>query len=129
VFSVLILRKQLSWVQWFALGLLIVGVSTVQMHGNVEQNQNKSTLFTANEKKNFSVILSTEPRRERKENFALGILAVLAACLMSGFAGVYYEKLLKNTPPSICLRNVQLGALGVVFGSMAAWFIDGTKVS
>lgn len=38
------------------------------------------------------------------------MLAVLASSLSSGFAGVYYEKLLKESAqPSVVLRNIQLG--------------------
>jgi len=47
---------------------------------------------------------------------------------MSGFAGVYFEKLLKHTSPSIFLRNVQLGVIGIVFGLVAMYFNDAAKV-
>lgn len=41
-----------------------------------------------------------------------GILAVLISSVSSGFAGVYYEKLLKeSSQPSIIIRNVQLGII------------------
>ena len=39
----------------------------------------------------------------------IGLLAVLTACCSSGFAGVYFEKILKGTKASIWMRNVQLG--------------------
>ena len=39
----------------------------------------------------------------------IGLVAVLFACCSSGFAGVYFEKILKGTKPSIWLRNIQLG--------------------
>ena len=39
----------------------------------------------------------------------VGVLAVLTACCSSGFAGVYFEKILKGTKASIWMRNVQLG--------------------
>lgn len=39
----------------------------------------------------------------------IGVLAVLFACFSSGFAGVYFEKILKETKQSIWIRNIQLG--------------------
>lgn len=39
----------------------------------------------------------------------VGLLAVLTACCSSGFAGVYFEKILKGTKATIWMRNVQLG--------------------
>ena len=40
----------------------------------------------------------------------IGLLAVLASSLSSGFAGVFYEKLLKESAqPSVIIRNIQLG--------------------
>merc|ERR1712232_271159 len=41
----------------------------------------------------------------------VGFIAVLMACLVSGFAGVFMEKVLKGTS-SIWLRNVQLAFFG-----------------
>ena len=59
----------------------------------------------------------------------VGLVAVGAASVMSGFAGVYFEKLLKHTSPSIFLRNVQLGVVGIVFGMMTVMFSDGKQVT
>ena len=42
-------------------------------------------------------------------NQFIGLVAVLSACFSSGFAGVYFEKILKGTKQSIWLRNIQLG--------------------
>lgn len=39
----------------------------------------------------------------------VGLMAVLTACVSSGFAGVYFEKILKETKQSVWLRNIQLG--------------------
>ncbi|KAK8237719.1 nucleotide-sugar transporter-domain-containing protein, partial [Phyllosticta capitalensis] len=43
-------------------------------------------------------------------NASLGLLAVVAACVLSGLAGVYFEKILKesHTQASLWIRNVQL---------------------
>jgi UDP-sugar transporter A1/2/3 len=39
----------------------------------------------------------------------MGFGAVLMATLTSGFAGVYFEKILKTGPTSVWVRNIQLG--------------------
>lgn len=39
----------------------------------------------------------------------IGFGAVLASTLTSGFAGVYFEKILKTGPTSVWMRNIQLG--------------------
>lgn len=43
----------------------------------------------------------------------VGVMAVLMACISSGFAGVYFEKILKETKQSIWIRNIQLGKQGL----------------
>jgi UDP-sugar transporter A1/2/3 len=39
----------------------------------------------------------------------IGLISVLLACFSSGFAGVYFEKILKGSPCSVWIRNIQLG--------------------
>lgn len=39
----------------------------------------------------------------------VGVMAVLVACCSSGFAGVYFEKILKESKQSVWIRNIQLG--------------------
>lgn len=39
----------------------------------------------------------------------VGVTAVLIACCSSGFAGVYFEKILKESKQSVWVRNIQLG--------------------
>jgi drug/metabolite transporter (DMT)-like permease len=51
-----------------------------------------------------------------QEDQALGLVAVLTACFSSGFAGVYYEKLVKeSSQPSLVIRNLQLGLFSLFF--------------
>ena len=113
LFSVLILRMQLSIYQWFSLVVLFVGIAVVQV-----QPQKTAS----------STVNNTVSAGVPEQNVALGLAMVLAACVMSGFASVYFEKLLKHTAPSIYLRNIQLGVIGFVFGLIAAFYNDGQQV-
>uniref|UniRef100_A0A8C9XVX3 Solute carrier family 35 member A3b n=1 Tax=Sander lucioperca TaxID=283035 RepID=A0A8C9XVX3_SANLU len=58
----------------------------------------------------------------------VGLMAVLMACVSSGFAGVYFEKILKETKQSVWVRNIQLGLFGFVFGFVGMIVYDGQKV-
>lgn len=63
-----------------------------------------------------------------EQNQLLGLLAVVISCISSGFAGVYFEKILKGSKGSIWLRNIQLGIFGSITGVMAVYMKDGKNV-
>ncbi len=89
---VLMLKKTLEKHQWFSLFILAMGVAFVTWPSPEETNkrliaQSQATVFQQ----------------------SMGFGAVLLASLTSGFAGVYFEKILKNTPTSVWVRNIQLG--------------------
>lgn len=107
LFSVLMLGKPLSRLQWLALFILFCGVALVQV-----QPSNSSQSKVAVEQRPL-----------------LGLVAVLIQCCLSGFAGVYFEKILKGTNQSIWLRNVQLGIIGSVIGLITMEINDGPKVT
>uniref|UniRef100_A0A3P9BBC6 Solute carrier family 35 member A3b n=1 Tax=Maylandia zebra TaxID=106582 RepID=A0A3P9BBC6_9CICH len=58
----------------------------------------------------------------------VGLIAVLMACVSSGFAGVYFEKILKETSQSLWLRNIQLGLFSFVFGLTGMVVYDGESL-
>ncbi|KAF2089405.1 nucleotide-sugar transporter [Saccharata proteae CBS 121410] len=65
-------------------------------------------------------------------NASLGLLAVIVACVLSGLAGVYFEKILKEstTPASLWVRNVQLSFYSLfpaLFLGVA--FVDGEDIT
>ena len=108
VFSVIMLRKVLTKVQWFSLVLLLIGVACVQL----QPHDAKTSEKVATEQKPL-----------------VGLVAVITSCLMSGFAGVYFEKLLKGTKQSIWLRNAQLGFIGMFSGYIAIHVNDGEALA
>eukprot|EP00055_Hartaetosiga_balthica_P004294 m.11055 g.11055 ORF g.11055 m.11055 type:complete len:349 (-) comp3767_c0_seq2:1408-2454(-) len=110
IFSVTMLSKIISGRQWLSLLLLTVGVALVQMptsKGEGEEEIEDST-FTGNQ--------------------FIGLIAVLSACCSSGFAGVYFEKILKGTKQSLWLRNIQLSLFSIVLGLIGVYFNDGDAV-
>ncbi|MFT7819247.1 UDP-galactose translocator [Arapaima gigas] len=109
LFSVLMLRKSLSRVQWVSLVLLFAGVAIVQVE---QEGKQKETSITST-----------------NQNYAKGLVAVVVSCLSSGFAGVYFEKILKGSSASVWMRNVQLGIFGTALGLLGLWWNDGAAVA
>ncbi|KAK4026255.1 hypothetical protein OUZ56_015265 [Daphnia magna] len=110
-FSVLLLRKDIKAFQWLALIVLMSGVILVQ--------------FSSDGKQKEANIVPSNPHKH-----LIGMLAVVASSLSSGFAGVYYEKLLKESAqPSVIIRNIQLGIFSIIFGTAGVVINDWDKVS
>uniref|UniRef100_A0AC35U6R1 UDP-galactose/UDP-N-acetylglucosamine transporter srf-3 n=1 Tax=Rhabditophanes sp. KR3021 TaxID=114890 RepID=A0AC35U6R1_9BILA len=105
LFSVVMLRKTLMRTQWFALLILFVGVSLVQM-------QTGTTSSGDDSQKPF-----------------VGLMAVIVACCLSGFAGVYFEKILKGSAPvSIWMRNVQMSIFSIPVSFLGMFMQDGAAI-
>ena len=106
IFMVFLLKKSLRGLQWFSLVLLCVGISIIQV-----QNVNVS-----------------KSSGDDHKNAFFGLFCVILACVLSGLAGVYFEKILKNSKVSIWVRNIQLGCLGTFFALMTAFVSDGEGI-
>ncbi|KAJ2950682.1 hypothetical protein O0L34_g8941 [Tuta absoluta] len=102
-FAVLVLKRTLKRWQWCALGLLAAGIALVQLSGNK----------------------ATSSATDGSESRVLGFCAALAACFISGFAGIYFEKVLKESDISVWMRNVQLSLLSLPFGTATYLFKEG----
>jgi len=59
----------------------------------------------------------------------VGFSAALAACFLSGFAGIYFEKILKGSNVSVWMRNIQLSFLSMPFGLSTCLVYDWTRVT
>ncbi|KAI0032208.1 nucleotide-sugar transporter, partial [Vararia minispora EC-137] len=93
-FSVLLLRKKLTSLKWFALIFLAVGVAIVQLQASGSSSHGGNAES------------SMVPFK--------GFLAVVAACFTSGLAGVYFEMVLKNSSGDLWIRNVQLSLFSLL---------------
>ncbi|XP_053740148.1 UDP-N-acetylglucosamine transporter-like isoform X1 [Synchiropus splendidus] len=108
LFSVSMLGKKLGIYQWLSLKLLMAGVALVQWPTESGQESEQKVLSAGVQ--------------------FVGLMAVLMACLSSGFAGVYFEKILKETKQSVWVRNIQLGVFSFIFGSIGMIIYDGERV-
>ncbi|XP_063064785.1 UDP-galactose translocator [Engraulis encrasicolus] len=117
LFSVLMLRKSLSRVQWVSLLLLFAGVAIVQ----VQQESSRQ--------KESVAAVAADGDGGPEQSYGKGLVAVVVSCLSSGFAGVYFEKILKGSSASVWMRNVQLGIFGTALGLLGMWWNDGAAVA
>lgn len=123
VFSVVMLRKELSRSQWSALVILMVGVACVQLQPT-EPSSKPVEDGESGSKSEESDAAQDVP----EQNPMLGFVAVIVSCVLSGFAGVYFEKILKGTEQTLWLRNVQLAFLGMVTGYMTIQVSGGDAI-
>ena len=104
LFSVMLLKKTLSRQKWVSLGLLTAGIAIVQFPTG---SSSESTV----EKSGYGTQF-------------LGLVAVAIACILSGLAGVWFEKVLKGSKKSLFLRNVQLALFSLIPGLIFGGLID-----
>uniref|UniRef100_F1L884 UDP-N-acetylglucosamine transporter n=1 Tax=Ascaris suum TaxID=6253 RepID=F1L884_ASCSU len=112
-FSVTMLNKKLNGIKWISLIMLTAGVALVQLPSDSKNPKAKETT-------SFSI---------GDSDHLIGLLAVLTACFSSGFAGVYFEKILKGTTVSLWMRNLQLAFFSIFGGLFMVWLYDSGKVS
>jgi len=106
IFAVLMLRKRLLSTQWGSLFILVCGVALVQLSQGGETR-----------------VITVD------QNRALGFSAALGACFLSGFAGIYFEKMLKTSDLSVWMRNIQLSLLSLPLSLITAYISDSNDIS
>ncbi|VDL97301.1 unnamed protein product [Schistocephalus solidus] len=104
LFSVFFLGKSISRPQWASLVLLFAGVAIVQATEHSSDRQHSSSASTA---------------------LVPGLLAVLTASCLSGFAAVYFEKILKQSTKSLWERNFELAFISVIFATSGQLITEG----
>eukprot|EP00744_Colponema_vietnamica_P020810 GILI01029616.1.p1 GENE.GILI01029616.1~~GILI01029616.1.p1 ORF type:complete len:428 (+),score=44.77 GILI01029616.1:88-1371(+) len=127
IFSVMLLDKKLSTMQWVSLGLLTFGVYLSQGHSSVAaaaggSNSNKFTSST-------TITVGPPSEGQHETMFTSGaVLLGAIACILSGisssFAGVYFEKVVKTTPPSLAVRNIHLSLFAIPLAILSMIVID-----
>lgn len=108
LFSVSMLGKKLGLYQWLSLLILMAGVALVQWPTESMGDSEQKVLSASSQ--------------------LVGVMAVLMACVSSGFAGVYFEKILKETKQSVWVRNIQLGMFSFVLGFIGMLLWDSERV-
>ncbi|EJW87575.1 UDP-galactose transporter [Wuchereria bancrofti] len=103
LFTVTILRRRLSLLQWLALVLLFGGIALVQLS-------------------------ETPYKHIVEQNPINGFAAVLVACILSGFSGIYLEKILKDSDVSVWIRNVQLAIISLPVALANVFIQDSRRV-
>ncbi|POR36706.1 UDP-N-acetylglucosamine transporter [Tolypocladium paradoxum] len=149
IFSVVLLRRQLGLKRWVSLIVLTLGVSVVSLpssatavdslllHGIPDHyfprskhelghaaSADLSTPDSHLTKRSatYEGIANDLPPPDPLMNYSVGVTAAVVAAVVSGLAGVYFEKLLKESPSqaSVWVRNIQLS-----FYSLIAAFFGG----
>ena len=106
-FSVTMLQRHISMRRWASLGVLFVGVVFVQYPGGSKPAVAGSV-----------------------QSPLVGMMAVSGACLLSGLAGVWLERIVKSTADvPIWVRNIQLGVVSLVIGVFSVFWLDGAAVA
>lgn len=94
-FSMFLLGKSLTRLQWISLIILTIGVSLAQ--------------------------LAAHENKQEHENTTAGFIAVLLAACTSGFSGVWFERILKGSTTSLWLRNIQMGCSSLIVGFIGVY--------
>ncbi|PSK36608.1 UDP-galactose transporter [Elsinoe australis] len=159
IFSVIMLNRVLSPQKWFSLVLLMIGVAVVQiptgpdnsvptMKDLREGHTGWQFPRTVEEMRDLGSVAAGQLLSKRSAtyegieedfsmhnpqlNASLGLLAAIIACVLSGLAGVYFEKVLKDSGShvSLWIRNVQLSFYSL-FPALfiGVMFKDGADIS
>jgi solute carrier family 35 (UDP-sugar transporter), member A1/2/3 len=152
LFSVIMLKRTLTRAQWAGVGLLLPGVCLVQLsrlssaenddivvpslvNANANGNATSSNMILNNVVAQIDlspgVGLGVAPIHHGVSFLGqlLGFVAVLFSCLTSGFAGVYFEKVLKSAKSlSLWERNVQLATYSILIAGASVITKDFQRV-
>lgn len=109
-----VLGKRLSSKQWIALTLLVMGIGLahdweIPISGVID----------------VQLVYSPPAENENVEQKPiLGFISVISMCFTSAFAGVYLEKVLKQSEVSVWMQNIRLAVLGLPISLFSMWLYD-----
>ncbi|KAG0037398.1 hypothetical protein BGZ82_002593 [Podila clonocystis] len=132
LFSVLLLNRSLPALKWMSLVMLTAGIGLVSVeesnnraaHKKLDNEGSTSALSDIIQEEATNAVMASE-----RPDVFVGLMAVLIACVLSGLAGVYFEKILKGSQGTIWLRNIQLSLFSLPFSLMAVYLKDGEGVT
>jgi len=136
VFSIMLLNRTFSIRKWLSLFLLMVGIVLIQIplasHNSAitmeDLRRNRNSRMMSRSIRNDTIdhiqswtslirrsasyegMNQASKGGEFEINVTIGVLATVTMAIISGFAGVFFEKVLKNSrrPVSLSVRNLQL---------------------
>mmetsp|Transcript_7654 Transcript_7654/g.10016 ORF Transcript_7654/g.10016 Transcript_7654/m.10016 type:complete len:437 (+) Transcript_7654:94-1404(+) len=125
LFSALLLQRKFSGQKWASLVVLTVGVAIVQISGSGDQH---STHVHHHHAETGVDASSASINSDAQQNRVIGLIAVLCAACTSGFAGVYFEKILKGSRTSLWIRNIQMGLPSCIIAYVTIYIKDAEAV-
>jgi solute carrier family 35 (UDP-sugar transporter), member A1/2/3 len=137
--SVVMLRRSYSMQQWICIVAISLGVAIV-VNGEQQQEQQQQQQQLPSSMNNADIAPTDNDDDDDSmvhRNLALGLTAVCISCFSSALAGVYFEKILKNTPDnnssssksaprggdvvepqaSLWMRNIQLAFYSILLAA------------
>ena len=109
VFSVVLLGRTLGARRWVALFALTAAIATVQISQMGPSEESSGDAGT--------------------KNMPLGLMLTLVVATLSGFAGVYFEKVLKGSKISVWVRNIHLAVISSGIAATAVWSKDRAQIA
>jgi len=104
LFGRLFLSRSLSAAKWCALCCLVCGVTIISLHANPEY-----ACFSATAPPKPGSLIEGGPFQ-----YTIGVVAVTLDSALSGFATIYFERVLKTSPQTVWDRNLQLAFWSMV---------------
>ncbi|KAG0029770.1 hypothetical protein BGZ81_003457 [Podila clonocystis] len=123
LFSVLLLHRVLRALKWMSLMMLTIGIGLVSVEISKSSTSQKAAVDHIAALQENVAIINVRP------GVIVGLVVTLMACVLSGLAGVYFEKVLKTTEGSLWLRNIQLSLFSLPFALLAVFLKDGKGVA
>ncbi|TGZ84272.1 nucleotide-sugar transporter [Ascodesmis nigricans] len=127
LFSVTMLHRRLSHLQWLALVLLTAGIAIVQLPTS-SPSEAKHTKRSGSYE-GIHADRGSGQETEPEMNATVGLIAVIVACMLSGLAGVYFEKVLKTSSATLWIRNIQLSLYSLLPAALGVVLMDGAEVA
>lgn len=108
IFTATMLGRRFSKTKWASLIVLTCGVAVVQISGSSDHAASE----------------------DDDRNRLVGLVAVLSAACLSGFSGVYFEKILKGAlEVSVWIRNIQMGLPSMIIALVTVFVSDSEMVA